>query len=518
MVLPTGSGKSIVQAAFIAKTLAQWPGERFLLLSHVKELLVQNAEKLRTLGVPVGLYSAGLGRRELDEDVTIAGIQSIYRRASEVGRVSIVIIDEAHLVSKTGGSMYRRFLLELRDMCPQLRVIGMSATPFRLDSGPLHKGADRLFTDIAHQVGIKELIEQGYLAPLVSAAVATRASTAGVAKRGGEFVPAALEAAVNRDDLTDPALDEVEELCADRKSWLVFCVGVEHARAVGENLTRRGYDTKVVTGETPKGQRDCAIAMFKAGNIRALVSVGVLTTGFDAPNADALICLRPTLSPGLWVQIVGRVGRLFPGKENGLVLDFTGNTAVHGPVDLIDIDGDGEVRLAPAKICEMCGAENEPGSNVCASCQHRFVKDCPKCMAPVEKEAAVCPECGHWFAVPRVANHETTASEGAIISGEDETEELEVADWCFSPHLKEGKPTSVRVDYEVGRMWPVSEWLCFDHGGFAAEKARSWWGGDDPPWCTSDALRQYGELECPKRIVVKRDGKFQRVVRRIYEP
>jgi len=462
------------------------------------------------------MYSAGLGRRELSADVTVAGIQSIYRRAHEVGKVSLVIVDEAHLISKHSGSMYRQFLDALRKMCPSVKVIGMTATPFRLDSGPLHRGSDRLFTDIAHQVSIKELIADGYLAPLVSADVITRASTQGVAKRGGEFVPSELEAAVNKDEVTDPALDEVEALCQDRKGWLVFCVGVTHAANVAVNLIKRGYTADVVTGDTPKAARDASILAFKEGRVRALVSVGVLTTGFDAPNADALICLRPTESPGLWVQMVGRVSRLAPDKANGLVLDFTGNTATHGPVDLIDIGGDGEVRTAPARVCEACGCECKPTSKVCEHCGHKFVKDCPKCMAPCEKDALVCNECGHWFKVDKEPSHETTAQGGAIVSGDDDTWDEDVDTWYADRHKKEGKPDSVRVEYWTPMGRTFGEWLCFDHGGYAEEKARKWWGPEHP-WTTDEALERFAELEQPTRITLKRDGKYKRVKERHYD-
>jgi DNA repair protein RadD len=318
LVLPVGAGKSVVQAAFIRRVIEQWPSERFLLLSHSRELLTQNANKIEAMvpGISVGVYSAGLGRKELGYQVTVAGIQSVYRKAHKVGEISIVIIDEVHLVSKAKDTMYQIFLTDLRRFCPHAKIVGMSATPWRLDSGPLIRGDNRIFTDIAYSVSIRDLIDQGYLAPLVSAPTKTRADTSKVKTRGGEYIAGDLERAMNRSNITDPALDEVERLCVDRKSWLIFCVGVTHAQSVADVLTKRGHRCAVVVGDTSSTERDRALADFKAGRLRALVNCQVLTTGIDLPNIDAIVLLRPTCSPGLLVQMVGRGVRLHPGKSN----------------------------------------------------------------------------------------------------------------------------------------------------------------------------------------------------------
>ena len=182
----TGGGKSIIQAQFIRRVLDSWPRERFLLLTHVKELLVQNAKYLD--GLDVGFYSAGLGKRQTGHTITIAGIQSVYKRAHEMGDIGIVFIDECHLVSKNGRTMYRRFLADLRKVCPSVRVIGMSATPYRLDSGSLIDGDNRIFNGIAYNVGIKDLIEQGYLAPLRTATTKTHVNTDDVVCEGGSLL------------------------------------------------------------------------------------------------------------------------------------------------------------------------------------------------------------------------------------------------------------------------------------------------------------------------------------------
>jgi len=489
------------------------------LLSHVKESLQQDAEKIAALmpDVTVGIYSAGLGRKEAGYQVTVAGIQSAYKRAAEMGDVSIAIVDEAHLVAKTDDTMYRSFLSEMRSRNPHLKIVGMSATPYRLDSGPLTKGDNRIFTDVCYSVTIKELIDLGYLAPLTTAPTRYRVNTANVKKRGGEYVTGDLERVVNQDGITDAALMEVDELCRDRRSWLVFCVGVDHARDVAQAIRMRGHRCEIVVGDTPKKVRAERLEGFKRGEIRALASVGVITTGFDAPCADALICLRPTLSPGLFVQMVGRVSRLHPGKADGLVLDFTDNIHRHGPVDLIEVDGDGNVRTRPYRDCPKCRKKVRPGAPRC-ECGHSFQKECKKCRSLCDMDLKVCPDCGEFFGMDRSAAHGTTAHSGGILSDQGSVTVKPVEELDCRRHKKDGRPDSVKVTYYTDRISfeKYSEWLCFDHGGYASERARQRWGqlgGQDPaPVSVDEALERIAELRAPDCISVKRDGKYWRVL------
>jgi DNA repair protein RadD len=518
VVLPTGAGKSIVLAEFIRRTIEQWPSERFLVLTHVKELIAQNSSKLRAIApnLDIGIYSAGLGKKHIGKHVTVAGIQSVHQKAHHMGDVSIVIIDEAHLLSKNASSMYGNFLTQLRALCPRFRLVGMTATPFRMDSGPLHKGSKALFTDIAYNISMLELIKQGYLAEIVSKPTGIRADVSKVAKRGGEYIAGELEQAMDQAHVTNPALDKVEELCADRKSWLVFCVGIDHAQHVTQALRERGHKAEMVIGDTPKAQRDLHIMDFKDGKIRALVSVGVLTTGFDAPNADALICLRPTMSPGLWVQMCGRVSRTSPGKVNGLVLDFTANTRTHGPVDLIDIDNDGEVQKPITSDCPQCKQVLIlKRGNRCDNCGFVFTKPCAACGNPVPLGVKECATCGYVAeTIAREAKHNQKPTEAPMLSSHVMPEVEKVDGWEFKIHRKEGKPPSVKVEYFAGLM-TYNEWVCFEHGGYASEKAARWWrrrGGDDVPETSEEAIARVAELKPPDSIIVKRAGKYWEVI------
>ena len=283
VVIPTAGGKSLVMAAFIEGVLRAWPDQRILIVTHVRELIAQNHAELIGLwrDAPAGICSAGLGRRDLGARILFAGIQSIHRSAYDVQRCDLVLIDEAHLIPVASNTMYRRFLDTLARINPQLKVIGFTATPYRTGSGMLHEGKGALFTDIAYEVSVRQLIDDGWLCPLVSKAAETRLDVSGVGSRGGEFIPGQLQAAVDLPEITQAAIDEVVRLGSDRRSWLAFCAGVEHATHVAEAIRARGFTAATIFGDTPKVERDRTIAAFKRGEIRALASMGVLTTGFN---------------------------------------------------------------------------------------------------------------------------------------------------------------------------------------------------------------------------------------------
>ena len=319
VVMPTGTGKSVVIAGFVREAVAAYPETRILMLTHVKELIAQNFQALIRMWpeAPGGIYSAGLSRRDIHAQILFAGIQSIHKHASRVQRCDLVIIDEAHLLGRADSGMYRTFLAELnRINSGMLKVVGFTATPYRLDSGMLHEGKDRLFTDIAYQVPVLQMIEQGYLCPVVPKQTTTQLDVSSVGTRGGEFIAGQLEAAVDRDEVTAAAVAEVVQHGAERGSWLIFCSGVAHARHVRDAIREHGISCETVTGDTPGPERDGILAAFKAGRLRCVTNANVLTTGFDAPGTDLIALLRPTKSVGLYVQMVGRGTRLAEGKDD----------------------------------------------------------------------------------------------------------------------------------------------------------------------------------------------------------
>lgn len=468
VVLPTAAGKSWCLAQLAKDAVVRWGG-RVLVLAHVKELLEQNADKVRRLcpELSIGLYSAGLHRRDTDNAVIVAGIQSVYKRACELDAFDLVIVDEAHLIPPDGEGMYRTFLADAKVVSPRLRVIGLTATPFRMKSGMIC-GPENILNAVCYEIGVKELIRDGYLCPLVSKAGVLKADTSGLHVRGGEFVADEVEDLMDRDELVESACREIIHYTQDRQTVLIFASGVKHAEHIQRTLQEKhGVECGLVSGKTPAGTREELLArfrgvasdgLFERRPIKYLVNVNVLTTGFDAPNIDCVAVVRPTMSPGLWYQIVGRGFRLHPGKRDCLVLDFGGNALRHGPVDQIRVQ---------ANRTGGAGGGEAPA------------KECPECHALIAAGYSTCPDCGYPFPTRERANHDATASTEGVLSGQVVNEQYSVRDVFYAVHTKRGAdedaPKTLRVDYKVGWHEFKSEWVCLEHEGYARWKAEQWW-------------------------------------------
>lgn len=506
-VVHHNTGKSLVLAQIAKDSVEKWNG-RVLILAHVKELLEQNADKIRKLcpELKIGIYSAGLRSRDTTEQVIVAGIQSVYNKACELDAFDLVIVDEAHLISSEGDGMYRTFLADMKVINPHVRVIGLTATPFRLKGGLICK-PENILNEICYEAGLKEMIQQGYLSPLISRAGRAEANLANLHIRGGEFISDEVAAAMDNDALVTSACREIVELTRDRKSVLIFTASVDHCKHVAEKIQAfSGKECAIVTGDTPPAERAEIIARFKGEFIPAdlfgtpkpplkfLANVNVLTTGFDAPNTDCVVMLRPTNSPGLLIQCAGRGTRLSPetGKTNCLFLDYGGNILRHGPLDMIKV--------------------KEPGSGKGGDAP---AKKCPQCLALIHAGYTACPECGYVFP-PKENNDKMTqtASSAGVISGQVDYTDYEVLDVYYCAHEKRGAdpdaPKTMRVDYQVGFNEFKSEWVCPEHTGYARGKFEKWWHeraalGCPMPRSAREAvsLANEGLLAAPESITVK---------------
>jgi len=457
----------------------------------------------------VGIYSAGLGRRDTDAGITVAGVQSVYRRAAEIGPIDLVIVDEAHEIPPDGEGMYRTLLLDLQEQTPSMRIVGMTATPFRLSGGAICK-PDNLLTAVSYEASIRDMIADGFLCKLTSKAGKRHADLSGVHIQGGEFKADEVAAIMDDEKLVRSACSELVAAARNRVAALVFCASIEHAEHVAAEIGRlTGDAVGIITGETPPAERDDLIARIRGEEVMAdllqpheplkwLVNVNVLTTGFDAPRIDTVCLMRATMSPGLYVQMVGRGSRLSDGKEDCLILDFGNNIVRHGPVDMVGIqekatkDGTGEM----------------PG------------KECPECQEVVFISVMLCPNCGHeWETKPR---HEAVAGDESILSGEITDEVFDVRSVSYMDWEKRGDPDAphtMRVDYEIGFAEYQSEWVCPGHIGYARGKFTTWWLDRSmvpPPTSAMEAVRlaQDGAIAEPSQITVRTVSgeKFKRVI------
>lgn len=495
IVLPTGTGKSVVIADISAKVFEFDSGARIVVATHSQELVAQNYAEY--LGLypdhEAGIYSAGLGRKQSGRRITFGGIQSLYRNAEDFQRVDILIVDEAHTIPHGSEGMWHEFIRDLRKMNPYLKVVGLTATPYRMKSGMLHKGKDKLFDEIIFEYGILEAVKEGYLCEISNEDVETRIDVSNVKISGGEYVEKELQAAVDIDPITQACVREIVAHGKDRGSWLVFCTGIKHAEHVRDAIRAHGITCETINKGTKPGERRRILADFKAGKIQCVTNNNVLTTGFNAPGVDLIAIMRPTKSPGLWVQILGRGMRLATGKENCMVCDFTNNTAQFGVIDKIKVD---------TKQKEQDGEAP--------------VKTCPSCFSICYAGCRTCPDCGYEFP-PNEIDITARASKDALLSSQLTTQTALVTSVRYSRHTKEGKADSMRVDYVCG-LSIHSEWVCLEHSGYPRENACIWWGerskmaNKRAPNTISDALDRTGELKLTKKIYYRKSGKYSEIV------
>ena len=492
IVLPTGAGKSLTLAAFIKGAIEAYPSTRIIVLTHVKELIEQDAKAIIRYWpeAPIGIWSAGVGQKTKAQ-ITVAGIQSIHSLPAKFAGTDLVIIDEAHLVSKKSDTMYGRFLAGLRTHNPALKVIGLTATHYRMDSGLLTDGDERIFTDVAYEAHVGELIKEGYLCPLVAKNGATKADLSDVHTRGGEFVAGELQRAMDKANLIEGALDEVGKYAHDRQHILGFCAGVEHAAHCAERANARGWAADYVTGDMSPTERDAKINAFTSGRLRFLFNAMLLTTGFDYPSIDCIVMLRPTKSTGLYVQIMGRGLRKDGKKDNTLVLDFAGNVERHGPIDQIKVKkkrGGGEgVSVAP-------------------------VKECPDCHELLHTSVMLCPQCGHVW--ESKAAHGTEAADAVIVAALEKPRLYLVDRVEYQKYEKAGKAPSLKVTYWCGPS-TCDEWVPIeDERSYVKKHAVQWFWmrGAMCPNTVDDALGMVPKLPAPDSITVKPDGKYFRVI------
>ena len=510
VAMPTGTGKSVVIGNFVRRIFEHWPNQRIMMLTHVKELIEQNAEKLQSIWptAPLGIYSAGLNSRDMIMPIVFGGVQSVAKaiKRSEndintpphmrhFGHRDLILIDECHLLSPNEDTVYQYVIAELLKINPYLKVVGFTATHYRLKQGMLTD--EGLFTDICYDVtGIEsfnKLIAEGYLSPLIPKRTLTEIDVSNISITGGDFNGKQLQAAIDKDEITYNAVKEIVEQGYNRNCWLIFASGVDNAEHVAAMLQSFGVAAAAVHSKLSDGENGQRIAAFKSGQLRALVNNNKLTTGFDHPPIDLIGMLRPTMSPGLWVQMLGRGTRPSPdsGKENCLVLDFAGNTRRLGPInDPVKPrkPGKGPAGEAPVHICEKCGVYNHASARHCCNCGTEFFFE------------------NKIFAT--ASNTELLRSDLPIV------EYFPVSRVLYNLHEKEGAPPSIKVSYFCGFQM-FNEWVCLEHKGMPAKKARDWWRQrhqSEPPDTTHEALRRVSELRVPAKVRVWTNKKYPEVL------
>lgn len=487
--MPTGTGKSLVIGGFIHWAMTQWPRQRFLALTHVKELIEQNAEKLLKIWptAPLGILSAGLKQRDTAMPIIFGGVATARNNVEALGHRDLLLIDEAHLLSPDQDTMYQLIIRQLREINPLLKVVGFTATGYRLGQGRIID--DGLFNDVCYDLthfdAFNRLIAEGFIAPLVPKKTDVEIDVSNVGLNKGEFAQGQLQTQTEK--ITYKALQELCHHAATRRSWLIFCAGIENAEHSAEILRHFGVAAACVHSKLSDAENKRRYDAFRRGELRALTNNNKVTTGFDHPPIDLIGMLRPTLSPGLWVQMLGRGTRPSPetGKTDCLVLDFAGNTRRLGPINDPVIprkkgEGTGE---APIRICDICGVYNHASARKCIACGNEFDFS-PKIL-------------------PTAGTQSLLRSDAPIV------EYFNVDRVVYNKHMKQGSPPSLKVSYICGFQM-FHEWICFEHTGFAAKRAKDWYLQrfnpeilpEEPPPTVDAILPKTRTLRVPRKVRV----------------
>jgi len=484
--MPTASGKSHVLAGIVQKVQDTWGEVPTLILSHNKEILEQDYQKLR-IYLPdkvIGLYSSGLGMKEI-QSITVAGIQSVFRKPKLFKHFKLIIIDECHLIPATGEGMYQSFLKGIG----KYKLVGLTATPFRTGFGSL-TDPGHIFTRTIYRIDIETLIKQKFLSPLISKAADFQMDPSKVKVTAGDYVVKQLGMAFDQNTITNKICKELVKYEKIRKNWLLFAIDIAHAEHVATELSTYGIKAMYVHSNMPIELRDEIIRLYREGSIKALVNVAVLTTGFDYPEIDMIALLRPTRSPVLHVQMIGRGSRIAPGKKDCLVLDFAGNLQRLGPVnsnfDFKVAKGGGE---APTKVC-------------------------PECNEVLYLSAKECP-CGYKFISSKVPDLTVTAATNQVIASH---KIYNVEKVYYHRHKKKGSPDSLKVTYVCKPMQTIKEWVPFEHP-FGRNRAIKWWeqhGVGPVPKTVTEALEKMNEFIRPRQLRVAKDGKYLKIIGKVF--
>lgn len=496
IALPTGTGKSVIIAG-ILKKLSKYD-VRCLIITHVKELIEQNYNQTKRISgsLSIGIYSAGLGKRQTKKQFIFCSINSVYKKSHLLKNVDLIIIDECHRVPDKAETMYSKLISDLREKNGNLRVIGLSATPYRANK-LLTKGA--IFTDICYDLtnihGFQYLLKNKFISPLVTIDPTVFIKTRDIKITAGDFNQKELNERCNSNKLIDKILKDMLERGLERKHWLIFCSGIGHSNKVSEKLNKLGIKAKSVHSKLSDFERDEIISDFKKGKIRALCNNNILTTGFDYPEIDLIILLRPTLVIGLYIQMLGRGMRIAKNKIDCLVLDYAKNILRHGPVDSVELVD----RISSKKI----------------KSRKASVKTCPECRVVNKIQAKICFNCGYHFPAKSILTEK--ASELALYSEEKEIE-YKVSSRKF--YLNKNY---VRVDYTTEKGLNFSEFLFFDHKGFPKYKSWQWLKlnvkSDDQVECPKSNLEfieMIANLKMPKNIIVDIAKKYPQIKKLIF--
>jgi len=509
----TGAGKTIIITRMINRYFHDHQGRRFLILMHKRELVEQFMSAfIRFTNVPpseVGIVCSGMNRRQLDRRVTIGTIQTFVNCLDEFPGADLVVVDETHRVGHASESQYQQILDRLREYKPDHKVIGVTATAYRLGHGMIYgdrckPGRVNFFPDLTHRITYQELRDSGYLMPLVGKIAAPETLTADLLNVdvSGDYNLTQLGGVMGRPVYIKAAVEAYRQYGMHHQHVCVFACTIEHCEALVAEFRADGFSAVPIHSKLSSVERTANLAGWRAGKYSIAVSVNILIEGFDFKALSCLIFCRPTKSPTVFIQAIGRILRMEAGKSEALLIDLTNNAASFG-FDLDNPrftipsgkDGAGE---APTKVCG-----NE------------------QCLLPVHAALRVCPHCGFEFPLETIPGCDAVGEMKHVeFNVPDppewyEVESMEIGEFCSK---KSGKMMG-RIVFEYGGLYRkkiVSQFFCLpdQYSGYAVERSMLTWRKfcDEPFPQTVDEftfLRDF--IRQPVGILLDENGKYAEI-------
>ena len=511
----TGAGKTVIIVRLINRYFFDHPGRKFLILMHKQELVAQFAASFAKFSeIPekdIGFACSGYSSKVLlDRRVTIASVQTLVNRMDEYGGADLVIVDETHRVTDDEDTQYGGLLAKLREYRPGHKVLGVTATAFRLGHGYIYgdqcrPGRTNFFPELTHRIKYQELRDAGHLMPLVARIAADENITADLAnvQVSGDYNLGQLGDTMSKTVHVQSAVDGLEEYGSEHKRVCVFACTIAHCEALAEAFRERGHSVTTIHSKLSPIERESNMIAWRSGRVRIAVSVNILVEGFDFPELSCLVFCRPTKSPTLFIQALGRILRTAPDKDEALLIDLTDNTRNFGknldePNFTIPgfAEGEGE---APTKTC--------PGE----------LADGSFCGELVHASLFYCPFCGYEFERPEAVEAELPDLKKVEFNKKEPPEPYDVSSVDYEIHesKKSGK-FLIKVTYRCGLNLFFNEWICLPdfYKGYAVAKAEAWWAertDEDFPSSVEEFIFLSGCLATPLQVLVVEDGKYNRV-------
>ncbi|MBU0990949.1 MAG: DEAD/DEAH box helicase [Proteobacteria bacterium] len=503
----TGAGKTIFFCTLIQRLLKRWPSLRIAVLAHRGILVKQAKEKMLSVlpDCPIGIASASVAKKvDVDSNVTIGTIQTLVGRIETTEPFDMIIIDEVHrLGPKNIASQYQEFLRTMFLYNQNTRVLGVTATPFRLGHGyiygPVKKPEhENWFPALNYRIGINDLQKQGYLCEFRAKEISDISSDLKRIKVSGDYNVKELSEEMSKEIHIGSAVKAYQTYAEDRKHIVVFCVTIEHAEVVVKAFKKEGFNAASIHSKLSNFQRELILKHFEQGSIKILVNVMVLSEGWDCPATDCIIMCRPTKSAALYVQMVGRGLRPHPGKKDVLILDLSGNCREHG-------DPDNPIVPIPGRTVNSLAVQ----------------KTCPSCRAIIPGACQTCPECGYQF--PQEVYEQNGSVEMTDVSWIKKLPEpfvVNIGDYSVSDYTSNSGNRMLKLTLNTDGLAPlqINEFFMFDRDmhPFARQRSRKSWlklVGTDPPESTDEVMERIGELEMsiPGQIEVIEDGRWMKV-------